>query len=826
MMKYTMKFSTLLLLTLLASKMATSPALADQPSHRQPVANRAPLAETPLVRLPIGSVRPQGWLLRQLELQREGLTGSAEQLYDALEANSGWLGGSGEGWEKSPYYTKGLIALAYTLDDKQLQERSEKWVSWVLSSQRDDGFFGPDSNNDWWPRMVVLYYLRDYYEATGDTRVVPFLTRYFRHQLTNLPNRPLTDWGRARAGDNIEIVLWTYNLTGEAWLLQLADLLAKQAYPWTEIFTDNQFYGRFEEFHPHHIVNVSQALKFSPVVWQLSHHAADRNAYAKGLVHLNRQYGRIDGQISGTEMLSGLSSTDGVELCADVERIVSTAVAARILGDATLGDEIEQVAYNSLPAHVTKDLTGITYYQLQNQVQCMNTPHGFEQDYHNGIMPGPYSGFPCCCYNWHMGWPKLVESLWAATSQGGLATVAYGPSTVEAEVAGGVSVRIVEATEYPFRDTIQLTVEPEQPVKFPLMVRIPAWCSQPKVSVNGEQLAVAVPGQYLTIDREWKANDTVKLELPMPIRTSRWVNNSIGIQRGPLTYGLEFDEQWHRVADHQGPFDEFTVTPGSDWNYALEIDADQPEQSLSVDLAEVGEVPWALESAPVVLKAHARKLSGWGLQQAKGQVVLGRGNHGWHPLKSETATLAANQPHKLRVEVDGPQFRVYVDDAEQPVLAGSDNEFGRGSIGLRAYRSTARFEDIRVNGEPVASGSDAWTTYDAAWKFDSGTIAVDEHLTAKAVLNQSNVGRKFTLEATVTVSGGGDAGLLFRVGEAADGLDNYQGYYVGITAPQSHADAAEPPTSPVTSSEPLEEVRLVPFGSTKLRVVYFPVLED
>ncbi|MCO6046454.1 glycoside hydrolase family 127 protein [Aeoliella sp. ICT_H6.2] len=810
----------------------TSHAAENSPTvaaHRSVVENRAPLERTPLLRLPIGSVQPDGWLARQLTLQKQGLTGAAEQLYDAAAANSGWLGGQGDGWEKAPYYVKGIVALAYTLDDKQLQQRAQKWIEWVFVSQQEDGSFGPTSNDDWWPRMIVLYYLRDYYEATGDSRVLPFLTRYFRYQLAELPGRPLRDWGKARAADNIEIVLWVYNQTGDEWLLELAELLRRQAYPWSDIYAKNQFYGTFEEFHPHHIVNVSQAMKFPPVVWQLTHQSADKAAHAQGLEHLRRQYGRIDGQISGTEMLSGLRSTDGVELCADVERIVSDGVAIRVLGTATIGDSMEKVAYNSLPAHTTSQMTGMTYYQLLNQVNCVYTPHGFEQDYHNSIVPGPYSGFPCCCYNWHMGWPKFVENMWAATSDGGLAAVAYGPCKVHTTIAGGTSVTIRETTEYPFDEVIRLAVDVSQASEFPLLLRIPVWCDEPQLRINGEEQPAPKSGVFHRVKRTWKTGDTVELTFPMTVRTSRWANNSLGIERGPLTYGLEINEQWHKNADYDGPFDEYTITPGSPWNYALEIDPSHPERSIEVATQTVGDVPWALESAPVVLTATARKLPEWQLGPRMAKVEIGYANGAWHPMAEAAVEIEGEQPYRLRIKMNGGEYRVYLNDSRRSVLEGRDGRAQQGMVGLRTYEAATQFDDFKLNGrvlDDFAGDLSKWKSYGGRWAPVDGQMTVGKHRGAKAVLRDTQVGQQFALETTLKVEPGGNAGLLFRVGELADGLDKYHGYYVGVTNLSGSSDAQEPPASPVQSAQPTERVRLVPFGATKLRVSYFPWLDE
>ena len=191
------------------------------------VTNRLPLVEVPFTPLPIGVVKADGWLLQQLQLQKDGLTGYAETLYNAsgdLGPGSDWLGGNGDSWERAPYYTKGLVALAYTLNDNALILKAQKWINWSINSQQSNGFFGPSKNKDWWARMPMLYAIRDFYDATHDSRVIPFFTKYFHYQNNNIDSQTLNSWGQSRAGDNIEIIFWLYNHTGDTFLLALADI--------------------------------------------------------------------------------------------------------------------------------------------------------------------------------------------------------------------------------------------------------------------------------------------------------------------------------------------------------------------------------------------------------------------------------------------------------------------------------------------------------------------------------------------------------------------------------------------------------------------------
>ena len=438
--------------------------------------SKGPLLKQANVPLPLGSIKAKGWLLKQLELQRDGFTGHAEELYPEagnLGSQSDWLGGNGRGWERVPYYLKGLVALAYTLDDPSLVAKSQKWIDWTLNNQQENGLFGPAKMDDWWPRMPMLYTLQSYFEATQDKRVLPFLTKYFKYELANLPLRPLSEWSKSRAGDNIDVVLWLYNKTGDKYLLELANLLEKQAYPWKSIFTNNEFYFFGDDFHTKHAVSVGQALKFPALCYLKNGDDAYKAAFKKGITNLIQNHGQPSGIASGTEFLAGRSSIQGVETCTVVEWMQSLETAARIIEDASIGDRLEKIAFNQLPAQFSNDLKEHFYYTQPNQLRSDFGHNGFDEDYPEGLLLSPYSGMGCCRYNMHMGWPYFVKNSWAASPDGGLTVIAYSPTEVNALIAGNVPIKIEEETNYPFDEQIKLKISINKSTEFPLRLRIP-----------------------------------------------------------------------------------------------------------------------------------------------------------------------------------------------------------------------------------------------------------------------------------------------------------------------------------------------------------------
>ena len=81
--------------------------------------------------------------------------------------------------------------------------------------------------------------------------------------------------------------------------------------------------------------------------------------------------------------------------------------------------------------------------------------------------------------------PGFVQWMWMKPRDGGLAAVLYGPNTLETDL-GGTAVRIETTTDYPFHETLQMRIEPAQPLRFPLKLRVPEWCANPSIAVNGD----------------------------------------------------------------------------------------------------------------------------------------------------------------------------------------------------------------------------------------------------------------------------------------------------------------------------------------------------
>jgi uncharacterized protein len=614
---------------ILASAGMPVPASAQAFGTMSVVKNRAPLAASAFYVLPLGSIRPRGWLRDQLRNQANGLGGHLDETWPDVGPNSGWLGGTGESWERGPYFLDGLIPLAYLLDDGALKAKAQKFVDWTLDHQAPDGMIGPASNNDWWPRFVMLKALTQYHDVTGDARVIPVMDKYFRLQLRELPTRPLRDWSKFRWQDELLSVIWLYNRTGSPYLLDLARLLRKQGYDWQAQYADFKYtqritaeYIKLEEGGglkdlalATHGVNNGQAVKAGPVWSLVSGSSRDRSAALTMISELNKYHGLPNGMFSCDEHLAGLNPSQGSELCTVVEYMFSLEQSLAICGDPPLGDRLEQLAFNALPGAFTDDMWAHQYNQEPNQVECSLHHKPWTTDGPESNLYGLEPNFGCCTANFHQGWPKFTASLFMLSgaqdnpAEDGLVAAAYAPCEVSAMIRG-TAVRVIEETNYPFHGSVRFTVLPASPESFPMQFRIPAWAAGATILVNGQAAPAAQPGSFARVERIWRSGDRVEITLPMAPRVSRWFNDSIAIERGPLVFSYGVGENWVKLRT-RGMTADWQVFPTTPWNYALRVDTSAPAQGIAVKESEVGEGPFTSRHAPVRLTVKARQVDQW-----------------------------------------------------------------------------------------------------------------------------------------------------------------------------------------------------------------------
>ena len=591
------------------------------------VSNRPPLASSPLVKLPIGSIRPKGWLLGQLELMRNGFTGRLPELSRFLGEDSGWITFKGPGWEEMPYWLKGYADLGYILKDPVIIAAAKKWLDLAFRSQQEDGFIGPPENrkgNDLWPNMLVLTCLQSLYEATGDERVLPFLGRYFRFEY-NLPEQDLLpgSWQKLRGGENLESVYWLYNRTGEAFLLELARRIYERTADWESEIISPARDRNWEASGFYHGVNIAMGFRYPAVYYQQSRNRTLLDATERNYNLVMDLYGQQPGGMFGADenIRPGYGDPrQGAETCSMVEFMYSHEALLKITGETRHADRCEEIAFNSLPAAMTPDLRGLHYLTAPNLISCDSSG---EHDFQNGgtlVSFDPWS-YRCCQHNAAFGWPYFAEHLWLATSDNGLAAVLYAPSEVSARVGGGADIQVLEDTAYPFGDHIDFTVRTPEAVDFPLYLRIPDWAGQAAISINGKMVQDKLrPGLYARIRRGWTGGDRVRLSFSPEIRAKVWekMGNSISIRRGPLWFSLQIGEEWKRYGGTDA-WPAYEVLPTTPWNYGLVVDPGRPEASISLaDRKPPAGQPFTPEAAPITLKARARRLPGW---KAEGRMV-------------------------------------------------------------------------------------------------------------------------------------------------------------------------------------------------------------
>ena len=434
------------------------------------------------------------------------------------------------------------------------------------------------------------------------------MDRYFRYQLAELPKRPLRDWGKFRWQDEALSVIWLYNRTGAPKLLDLRacftsrDTTGRRSTrtsstsrrsPPNSSSSTKAAASRISRSATHG-VNNGQAIK-TGAVWSLvSGSDTDRKAAAQMIAELDSYHGLPNGMFSCDEHLAGRDPSQGSELCTVVEYMFSLERVARHSRRRGARRPPWSARVQRATRHVDGRHVGAPVQPGAEPGGVQPAPQALDQRRPRikplsassptsaaapptSIRAGPSSPRASSC-------SRAIRF----RRDDGLVAAAYAPCEVRTNIRG-TAVHIVEETDYPFRGTVQSHRQPGSTARFPAAVADSRVGHGATHRVNGKPEPQPQPGTFARVERTWKSGDRVEISFPMQPRISRWFNDSVAIERGPLVFSYGIGESWVKLRD-RGMTADWQVYPTTPWNYAVQARSGEPRSRSQVSESEIGEI--------------------------------------------------------------------------------------------------------------------------------------------------------------------------------------------------------------------------------------------
>ncbi|MBI5386251.1 MAG: glycoside hydrolase family 127 protein [Verrucomicrobia bacterium] len=608
---------TVAVLTEWPATLSAAPATPAQVNYARPF---EPPTRPAFLPLPPGVVEPTGWLRDWCLAARDGFTGHMDD-YDA-EFKRAWAADhkmTGErldwpkgGWpyEGGGYWFDGLVRLGYVLHDEALIQQAKRRLDvvvtnmspnailflWWLNRNKPEDRQGSLVSEAWpiWANGLLGRALAGYYAASGDPRVLRTLEAGYSGDRDWLR----LGWAMSNPWPAFDAHTWTGNPEIAA---ALTRLFSKDGGGLIGGFASWNRYRRMPDPKPgaeknDHVVHFLE----STTPWTLGYLWTGNREFLDATLAWHDLLERESMQPSGVpvadEYYGPTGAFRGTETCDVAAYLWSQIALLTVSGQGRMADRAERAFFNASPATVARDFKTHVYFQCPNRVVDKSPPHPHGPQAEGNSYKSKH--YPLCCtaaLNRIVPW--YVTHMWMATYDNGLAATHYGPCKVSAWVADRVPVEIMCRTDYPFDDVIAMSVKPARAATFALAFRIPGWCKNPALSVNGTALE-AVPDAkgFVRVERLWKPGDAIRLRLPMSasVATGRDRNAQgapyASVSYGPLLFALPIPES---------P-DANTPDPTAKWNYALDV----KEPGLTL---ERGPMParwdWPL-AAPLKLRAN------------------------------------------------------------------------------------------------------------------------------------------------------------------------------------------------------------------------------
>jgi len=542
-------------LALAISALPAVRATADAPSS---VTNRCALE-----RLPLGSVTAQGWLKTQLERSKAGMGGHLDELEPEMigkpyvdrnhksKVSAGWSG------EFSGTYWAGLVQLAFTLNDPELKAKAEKWVRATLALQEEDGYLGSYRKTDnrmedysAWSANWCYRALLSWYEATGEEAILKAVHRGLLWFVEHWAGDQKTDY----AGPTLmESMMTVYLKTGDprlyTWCADYIDWLVNH-----DTFRHGMAALQRPElqFNEDHVVAFGENVKHPALVYTGDGVPARLAATRNGIKQVLDKCWQVSGApASNFEHLSPPSAVHETEYCNFATYLNTFSWMARITGDAVYGDLMERILFNGAQGARKKDERAIAYNSSPNQFSASMSSCLFGNGPSFGVY-APNFDVACCPAQSVRIYPEYIRALFLHDRDDNVVLPVYGPCAAKFAAKDGTRVEITEETLYPFDETVVLRIKASAPWKRALKLKLPDWCKEHQVTINGTRATPAVAGGWLTVNETWR-DDTLKIVFTMEprvvaVKDAYFCGEPLrAIECGPLLFSLKYKEQWTSV---------------------------------------------------------------------------------------------------------------------------------------------------------------------------------------------------------------------------------------------------------------------------------------
>ena len=545
--------------------------------------NRKPdakvLIQDKLVPLKPHDIKIDGYLGKKIDqcIQNRIMVQDLESLLDIfkikLKDNYGFNGEFFGKWS-----TAAALSIRYQ-PNQALQEKMDKAVGELINTQSPDGYITTYKKGDefqmWdvWNQKYVLLGLIAQYDLSGNKDNLNAAVKSADHLMSCLgPGKiRLEEYGHPahKGGCNysiLEPIVLLYERTGEKRFLDYANYIVAS---WSKP-------SKYTKNGVHFIEDIETGV---PLAESEVIHAYTLMSNFEGLCELYRATGNprylnasvklgnkiikdelmINGSVSNHESWYN-GATEQTEMLETPQETCATATwmklcyqLLRLTGDSKWADQMEVSLYNAL----------LGAMMPKGEWWAYNSPLNGER------VPSNLQGsdLSCCVSSGPRG--LLITPEWAVMNdvKNGPVINLYSPGTASFKLTNGKSVSIIQETDYPVNNLINLNIQPENPSSFALKLRIPAWSKQSVLKVNGETISCK-PGTYASIQRIWKKDDKVTLELDLRGRIIRAPSGAPqqAIMRGPVVLAMDnrlVPEQDSTVWLISQPYKYETYIPGN-----------------------------------------------------------------------------------------------------------------------------------------------------------------------------------------------------------------------------------------------------------------------